>query len=140
MTQFATLFPRQGLQFVNTALSSSVRALSGRFGFPVPARNVATLCATLMILQVLDGILTAVGVSLHGVDMEGNPLIRGLMVAVGPIPALIFVKSLAMAVVAGLYMLSGYIDWMVSALRTVVILYLCAAIIPWSVILVSRLA
>jgi hypothetical protein len=50
-----------------------------------------------IILQVIDGLFTYAGVRCLGIGMEveGNPLIKSLMYAIGPGTALVAVKGLA---------------------------------------------
>ena len=84
-----------------------------------------------LVLQVLDGVLTYVGVSTYGVSMEGNPLIAWLMGATGQGPALATAKLAAGSFGVALHL---------SAVHTVVAVlagfYLVVAVIPWVVVLV----
>jgi hypothetical protein len=70
-----------------------------------------------------------------GVHMEGNALLRTLMNHVGYIPALVIVKTLALAVIAGLCTCAPKIRWLKHAFQGIIALYVVAAILPWSVIL-----
>ena len=103
------------------------------------AREVAWIGIIMCILQVLDGTLTAIGVLHHGIASEGNFLIRALMEAWGPVFALIVVKSLAIAVVGVLCILAFRLPWITKALRIIAVIYVGAAIIPWSAIIVTRI-
>lgn len=57
------------------------------------------LFALCILLQVLDGIFTgyAATQSSLGINVEGNPLVKELMLLLGIFPALFLVKSLAIA-------------------------------------------
>lgn len=58
--------------------------------------NVCKLAAVLILLQAADGICTYIGVSRFGASAEANPLIRYLIILVGPAVALLTVKSLTL--------------------------------------------
>lgn len=102
--------------------------------------GIITLSFILIVLQVLDGVLTAIGVSHFGPGIEANLLIRNLMHSIGYIPALLCVKGLGIAVVVTLCMIGSTVRWLNVALKAVIGIYICAAIIPWSVILLRHLA
>ena len=111
----------------------SIQSHSGTQG-----SEIAFLGLIVVALQVLDGILTGLGMFHFGTDMEGNALLRGLMEAVGFIPALIIVKSSAIAVVSALCIFAYRIWWLKVALRGVIGLYLTMAVAPWCVILTAN--
>ncbi|MBX7137853.1 MAG: DUF5658 family protein [Oligoflexia bacterium] len=90
------------------------------------------------LLQVMDGFLTYVGVKTFGLQAEGNALIRLLMEAMGPDAALVVVKSIALMVVAALCVLAHRVHWLTRAMKLVAAVYLCAAVLPWSYILIMR--
>jgi hypothetical protein len=104
------------------------------------SRELAVLCLILVALQFADFALTALGVSHFGIEAEGNPLIRGLMYEWGAMPALLSVKVLATLIIYVLFVLARQVSWLRLALRCVIALYLCAAIIPWTGILLGTLA
>ena len=131
MTQVAVQIPHRGPDLHVIAGSKS----TGLFGIK---KEVLYLGAFLAILQVLDGILTALGVINFGTDAEGNMLLRALMEQVGHIPALFIAKSLAIVVVGALCVLSNQIKWVGRAFRIVIGIYLVFAIIPWTMIMVTK--
>jgi hypothetical protein len=90
---------------------------------------------TLAALQILDGLLTGIGMAQFGVHMEGNALLRTLMHHVGYIPALVLVKTLSLGVIASLCFCAPKIRWLKHAFQGIIALYVVAAILPWSVIL-----
>jgi len=92
----------------------------------------------LVILQVLDLLFTATGVLRHGMQAEGNLLIRSLMQSWGIFPALIFVKSVAFAVIGALCILSHRISWIERAMQLVAAIYIIAAVIPWGAIILFK--
>jgi uncharacterized membrane protein len=83
-----------------------------------------------LLAQAGDGVLTYVGVTVYGSQMEGNPLIRWLMSAVGEGPALTAAKLTACGFGIALHVLAVH--------KTVAVLttfYFLAAVLPWVTIL-----
>lgn len=83
-----------------------------------------------LIAQACDGVLTYVGVSLHGVTIEGNPLLGWLMDEMGRGVALATTKALAGALGIALH-LAG-VHRVVAGLAA---FYLVVAVAPWIAIL-----
>ncbi len=104
-----------------------------------PSQTVLMLGAILMVLQILDGILTGIGMSLFGTSAEGNTFLRFLMEHMGYVPALVVCKSFAVAVVAFIVSFSRHISWVNYALSGMIAIYTCLAIIPWTYILAPQL-
>jgi hypothetical protein len=100
--------------------------------------ELATLGLILVVLQILDGILTAVGMSQFGPHMEGNALLRMLMHQLGYIPAIVLVKTIAIGVVAGLCIYASRVVWLKHALRGAIVLYVTMAVLPWTYLLASE--
>ncbi|MCI5066644.1 DUF5658 family protein [bacterium] len=120
-----SLVPEEGSHFC--APSHSTPAHSARFLLPL---------ATLLIaLQLLDGVLTAYGVSVFGIESEGNPLLRRLMENFGSLPVLIAAKGLGIAIVCALVFYAAEVRWIEKAMAGVAGLYLIAAVLPWTVLL-----
>lgn len=86
--------------------------------------------AAFLIAQVLDGVLTYVGVSVFGVAAEGNPILAWLMTTYGEAFALAGAKIVAALCGVALYILA--VDRLLAALTLV---YVGAAIIPWTLVL-----
>ncbi len=103
----------------------------------VPSLDLIMLGIALMAVQVWDALLTARGVYHFGIVAEGNFLLRFMMGEIGYINALLVAKSLAIVVIVLLIGLAHRIVWLPHALRAIVVVYICAAIIPWSIILVD---
>jgi Domain of unknown function (DUF5658) len=135
----------------SVALTSAPQALAPVSGSPYshfstfcarllvrPSPQVLVLGALVALLQLLDGILTGIGVSLMGSHAEGNALLRMLMEQLGYIPALVVAKSVAIVVLIVLCLLAREVRWITQALQCVIVLYLAGAIIPWSTILLAR--
>lgn len=122
--------------------SQALRAISGSISLQleriVPLSTVAMLAFAMIILQVLDGSLTFMGVELFGFSAEGNPLVRTLMHSMGALPALAIVKGIAIAAIALLAYLAAHVSWIPTALRALVLVYTCGAVLPWTAILVSN--
>jgi hypothetical protein len=85
-----------------------------------------------VLAQALDGVLTYVGVSSVGHVTEGNPLVAGLVGALGLGPGLLSAKLWACGL-GGLLHLSGT-HRLVALLAAV---YFLAAIIPWTAVLAA---
>ena len=101
-------------------------------------REVLILGGILALLQVMDGVLTAIGVGHFGHASEANLAIRYLMDLWGHIPALVVVKGFAICVVGALIFLSRHVAWIPQAMKAVIALYMGAAIIPWTGVLVTK--
>ena len=93
----------------------------------------------LAVCQLLDGLLTYIGLSLMGVHMEGNGLLRSLMLSYGMAPALFFVKIIALALAVGLALHSHRRRWMRPVLLGVVAFYLVLAVVPWTILISKEL-
>jgi hypothetical protein len=83
-----------------------------------------------LIAQAGDGVLTYVGVTVYGSQMEGNPLLRWLMSAVGEGPALTAAKLTACGFGIALHVFA--VHKTVAALTT---FYFLVAVLPWCTIL-----
>jgi len=101
----------------------------------IPSKEMIILGAILALLQVSDGILTAIGIDMFGISAEGNFFLRSLMEQWGAIPALVTAKLFAIAVIFVLCMLSQIVSWIPKAMKGVIAVYLFAAVIPWTFIL-----
>jgi hypothetical protein len=101
--------------------------------------SVIRIGVTLAFLQILDGLLTAIGVSHFGLGAEANLFIRYMMVQIGPFAALFILKAIAIVIVALLGRLALAVNWLPNAMRLMVVLYLACAIVPWSAILITKL-
>ncbi|MBN8548175.1 MAG: hypothetical protein J0M12_02545 [Deltaproteobacteria bacterium] len=102
-------------------------------------KEIITLGLILALLQILDGVLTAVGVAHLGTEVEGNTLIRFLMEHLGYIPALVVIKTVALGVIAGICVLSSKVQWLEFAMKAVICIYLGAAIIPWGFVIAKHI-
>jgi hypothetical protein len=98
---------------------------------------IFALVILLIILQLLDGILTALGVSTHGIHLEANPILRSSMMHFGPLWTLLAAKGLAIAIICVLGKLAKSVLWLPPVMMLLAGIYLFAAIIPWTVILSS---
>lgn len=91
----------------------------------------------LIILQIADTVYTLLGVSRHGLGMEGNVLLRNLMEHYGAFQGLIMVKALALLMVFCLAHIALTNTWVKNAMYAICVIYLFAAIFPWAYILSS---
>jgi hypothetical protein len=92
---------------------------------------------TLILIQILDGIMTSVGIATYGIKAEGNPLLYMLMQQYDYMLVLFFTKSIAILIILGICHSAKFINWIHYAMFTVIGIYLSAAIIPWAWILLS---
>jgi hypothetical protein len=83
-----------------------------------------------LLAQVLDGVLTYVGVTLHGTQMEGNPIIAWLMERLGEGPGLATAK-----ITASFFGIVLHLSAVHKAVALLAAFYLVVAIVPWTVIL-----
>ncbi len=84
------------------------------------------------LVQALDAAFTYWGVSLHGRDIEGNPLLASLMWSIGEGPALASAKLGAAA--CGMILHLTHVHKIVAALTA---FYVCAALLPWVYVLTA---
>lgn len=83
-----------------------------------------------LIAQACDGVLTYVGVSIHGAEIEGNPLLAWLMGQMGHGAALAIAK-----VVAGGLGIALHLAAVHRVLAALAAFYLVVAVVPWLAIL-----
>lgn len=101
----------------------------------VPAKGAIFTGCFLASLQALDGIFTSIGINRYGLGIEGNPLLRVVMEEFGHIPTLAFLKLLAILIIVLLTVISARMPWVKGAMGAVSLVYLVAAIVPWTYIL-----
>jgi uncharacterized membrane protein len=82
-----------------------------------------------LIAQLLDGMLTYLGVMTFGVS-EGNPLIAHYMHSMGVGPSLAMAKLVAVAGALVLHLLAFH-----RLLGVLTLLYLSLAVLPWTFVL-----
>jgi hypothetical protein len=115
----------------NLRIAAYGRLLSGNI-----TPDILTLTSGLLALQVLDIIFTATGIATYGLGVEGNPLVRALMLRFGSLQALLLVKSFAVLMILSLMLLSQKVAWVREVLYGLIAVYLCAAVLPWAYLLV----
>jgi hypothetical protein len=98
------------------------RSPHGSFG-------AAVLCA-FAVAQICDGAFTYIGITSFGIDAEANPLVAYYVSALGPAPAIFFVKSFALMCAATLHTQARH-----RTLCLLTIVYVIVAIWPWAAIL-----
>ncbi|HEX6322165.1 MAG TPA: DUF5658 family protein [Vicinamibacterales bacterium] len=86
--------------------------------------------AAFLLTQILDGLLTYIGVSAFGIAAEGNPILAYLMSSYGEALALAGAKIVAALCGVALYALA--VDRLLAGLTLV---YIGAAVIPWTLVL-----
>lgn len=122
------------------SLASAYRFSTSKGLLPQYSMNrAAMLSFALVIAQILDGILTASGLAIFGVEGEGNAILRNLMEFYGIIPTLFVIKLLAIFTIGFLYQHHKDIPWIEKALTALVTIYSCFALVPWTVIITTNL-
>jgi uncharacterized membrane protein len=117
--------PRQG--DMTTVAQPAQRALE--------SVEVAILAVTLSAIQIIDGVFTSIGITMFGLEMEANPFLRSLMQSIGVSETLTVVKCVAILTIFILFKLSAKVTWIPTAFKGLILLYLFAAILPWTIIL-----
>jgi len=106
----------------------------------VPLEN---LIALLVVCQILDFILTYLGVSQFGISREGNPLLRSLMYQYNPVSVLFVVKCLAIMLLYFIRDAYGKskkdLQFIIPCLHVILIVYTVGAIIPWTIVLLLKI-
>lgn len=100
-----------------------------------PTKSVFVMGMALAFLQILDGFLTSMGMDRFGVQMEGNALLRELMIQFGHVPTLTVVKLCSITLVLLLIVNSKKVPWVKNALGAINCVYIVFAIAPWTYIL-----
>ena len=106
----------------------------------VQARGAIAIGCFLALLQLLDGVLTSIGISRYGLSVEGNPFLRNIMEQWGHIPTLALLKISAILVIVFLTVVSYRLTWVKNAMGAVSFIYLLLAIVPWTYILFFKTA
>jgi hypothetical protein len=115
--------------------AAALKTKAQSLGYETSATDAIVLASILITIQVLDGILTNLGISAHGISAEGNPFLRSMMSQIGVGAALISAKGFAIVMSVYLVSLTSKIHWLRFALKATTVLYLGMAIIPWTIIL-----
>jgi uncharacterized membrane protein len=99
------------------------------------SKKAVSLGLLLIICQILDGLLTYIGLRILGVNMEGNSFLRSLMHAYGMLPALFFAKCVALLLVGILMLYAHKRKWIRPIIFLLAVIYLSLAVIPWIVLI-----
>jgi hypothetical protein len=103
------------------------------------SRKALLLGATLILCQILDGILTYTGLLLLGVEMEGNGLIRDMIYAYGLVPGICMAKVGALLSVALITIAAHRRKWIRPIILLLSAVYVTLALVPWTLVLWYRL-
>jgi hypothetical protein len=83
-----------------------------------------------LVAQCMDGVFTYVGVVSFGLGAEANPVVAGLMAAVGHGTGLVAAKAVAMALGIALHVRQVHV-----AVALLTGFYVVVAVLPWFAIL-----
>jgi hypothetical protein len=106
-----------------------------KFGSSKISKRAFQLGLLAVIFQLLDGILTYVGLNFAGLDLEGNRIISTSMEIYGVLPALLLFKTFAVLLIVGLTLYAHQRLWVRPLLAMLCAFYLTLAIVPWSYII-----
>lgn len=95
------------------------------------SKKALILGVALITCQVLDGILTYLGLTFMGVQMEGNSFLRELMHAYGMAPTLFAAKTGAIVLAMVLMLRAHTRKWLRPIIFLLVVVYLTLAVVPW---------
>jgi len=95
---------------------------------------IRRLAWLLILFQVLDGLLTLLGISFFGVEVEGNPLVRQIIQTVGPSFGIGLVKLATIAIICCICVYGYKVSWLSRAMSGVASIYFFCALVPWSVV------
>lgn len=120
-------------------MASAPVVVSPRFEPLLPDQPRRFLTAEMLFLafvlvQVLDGALSYIGVSLHGPEIEGNPLVAWYLATLGPAVGFTAAKVFAILCGSVLYITARH-RWV--AMLTIV--YILFAVGPWASLLGTTL-
>ena len=85
-----------------------------------------------ILAQVADGVFTYLGIAMFGTAIEGNPLLAWYVSMFGAGAAVIGAKSFAVACASTLHLRAMH-----RTIGLLAIIYLAAAVLPWSWILIA---
>lgn len=94
---------------------------------------------TLIAFQILDGILTYTGVSIHGNTLEGNPIVYNLIENYGQLFGVTIAKAFTVLAILFLWRLKDKVKWIPKSLEIMGLYYFFFAIVPWGIILTDTL-
>ncbi len=103
-----------------------------------PSRDVIYFGVFLASLQIMDGLLTTLGVGTFGVQKEGNPLLRNLMMHIGVQNTMLLTKFLGIVAVGIMTIAAKRSRLFTDIIGALSCVYLFAAIVPWVFILYSH--
>lgn len=92
----------------------------------------------LAICQLLDGMLTYLGLSLFGIEMEGNRILAFMMKTWGSFPVLFVSKIMALILVGFLTVYSHKRRWFRPIIVALALLYIVLAVLPWIYVLAAH--
>ena len=95
------------------------------------SKKTTLLGLTLVGCQLLDGLLTYIGLSARGIHLEGNAFLRALMEAYGKAPVLFGTKMIAIIFVVLLTFQAHSRRWIRPLIAIMIAIYFVLAVIPW---------
>lgn len=92
----------------------------------------------LAVLVALDGLLTGMGLAQLGIGMEGNALVRSMLVYYGQFEGLMLLKTLSVGLVLLLAFLPCKERVLSFGFNALGLAYFGLAVVPWTLVLASN--
>ena len=130
----AAIGPRSWLLLVRSGLRIAIWDCVNALRVPLSTTQTRAAWALVIFsaIQVADGVMTAAGAAQYGTSIEANPLLVFLFGVVGTAATIVAVKLFAIVCATVLHLREKY-----SALAILTVVYLFAAILPWTFVLGS---
>lgn len=89
----------------------------------------------LISFQLFDAIFTLEGINRYGIVVEGNFLVRTVLIWLTPLYGMCFIKGVAISLCLLLYKTASTVPWITSVIYALNVLYFSAALVPWARVL-----
>ncbi len=97
-----------------------------------PSCEICRLALLLIAIQVADALLTIIGIRQYGLEAEGNPFIRDMMVQFGAEEVLSLIKVMAVLAIVVLVKRIKHDTKIVRGLFLVTCFYVVVVLQPWA--------
>ena len=108
-----------------------------RFGKKSISKQAFQLGLILAVLQIFDATLTYIGLSLHGIEFEGNGFLASMMHTYGLFPTLFMTKLFALSLILLLTIFASRRRWIRPFIFMLCAAYITLAVVPWAFIISS---
>ena len=108
-----------------------------RVGSKFISKQALQLGLILAVLQVFDAVLTYIGLTLHGIQLEGNGMLSKMMHDYGLFPTLLISKTFALMLIVILTYFAHQRRWIRPFIIMLCAAYVTLAVVPWTYIISS---